>query len=150
MKTKKWTCAYDGTIKKLDDGRCAACGRSSKAESQRDAEAWDRSAHRPHTPTPFTVIVTNGNAGLADWRIHRAGCSDIRLEERKSHGHSWDMDGSDAEDVILQLMADQEADDNPYPRESFSVAPCAKAEDSKKEGTKHGHSISDDHPVTPR
>lgn len=53
MTKKDWKCGYDGTKKKLADGRCAACGRSSLAESKRDADAWDRAARTKHTPTPW-------------------------------------------------------------------------------------------------
>lgn len=53
MKTKTWKCAYDGTLEKLADGRCAACGRSSLTESKRDAKAWDQKPQ--HTPTPWRV-----------------------------------------------------------------------------------------------
>lgn len=41
-----WVCAYDGTKKKLKDGRCAACGRGSQAEAKRDALAWCK--HEPY------------------------------------------------------------------------------------------------------
>lgn len=41
-----WTCAYDGTRKKLKDGRCAACGRSSAEEAKRDAKEWDERAEK--------------------------------------------------------------------------------------------------------
>lgn len=51
MKKKKWTCAYDGTNKKLQNGRCAACGRASQKESVRDAKAWDESVKPPHNST---------------------------------------------------------------------------------------------------
>lgn len=75
----------------------------------------------------FTIIVTNGNSGFTDFRVHKAGCQDIPLEERKSHGHHWEEDAIDVEAFIKEIMRSLEEDDmNPYPREAFSIAPCVK------------------------
>jgi hypothetical protein len=38
---KKWKCDYDGTTRKLPDGRCYSCGRASKKESEDDAKLFE-------------------------------------------------------------------------------------------------------------
>lgn len=74
----------------------------------------------------FEVVMTNGNCGLATFRVHRTGCRDIALESSKTHGHSWSMDQATAKEVVAQLKLDQEADSNPFADDEYEIAPCAK------------------------
>lgn len=85
----------------------------------------------------YTILNTNGNAGLTTFRIHLAGCRDIPLEENKSHGHHWEIEAITAEQAIRLEQRDLRADDNPHHRREFSIAPCAMG----KRGAKNQRSV---------
>ncbi len=74
----------------------------------------------------FIVVMTSGNCGYTTFRIHRPGCKEIYKEERETHGHSWEVMAATPEAALDVILADQEADENPYPESEVTIVPCTK------------------------
>jgi hypothetical protein len=87
MKTN-WKCAYDGTLKKLNGGRCALCGRASLKESREDAKAWDRAAKSTYAHTPTPTSRDPMTAEDIRWALKRKQ-SDAAFIVRAVNAHEW-------------------------------------------------------------
>lgn len=77
----------------------------------------------------FTIINTNCNNGCEYWfRVHKAGCQDINLEKRKYHADSYEESGEDVESMIKEMVVEFKSQEQEFPRETWSTAPCTKNE----------------------
>lgn len=79
------------------------------------------------TTLKFDVVVNTGPRADFDFRVHRKGCRDLPLEKRQTGDHSYEIEGANVEAAIAADVEEYRNCEQGYERESYSVAPCAKA-----------------------